>query len=70
MCPQFVIAASLLGFHVAVKRLLSLFGEIFDDLLFSASENEWSENFGQQGAVCLLEGSTGADVLLEHCVTA
>ena len=46
MCSQFVVAASLLSLHVTVKRLLSLFGEILDDLLFSATKNEWSENFG------------------------
>ena len=70
VCPQFVVAASLLGLHVAVERLLGLFGEIFDDLLLGASKDEWPKSFGQQGAVGLVQGGTGADVLLEDRVTA
>ena len=49
--PQLVVAAPLLGFHVAVEGLLGLLGQVLDDLLLGAAEDERPQGLGQQDAV-------------------
>ncbi len=55
MGPQLVVAAPLLGLHVAVEGLLGLLGKVLDDLLLGASEDERPQRLGQQDAIDLLE---------------
>ena len=70
VCPQLVVAAPLLGLHVAVEGLLGLLGQVLDDLLLGAAEDERPQGLGQQDAVHLLERGAGPDVLLEDRVAA
>ena len=49
--PQLFVELALVGFHVAVERLLGLLGKVLHDLRLGAPEDERPERLGQERAV-------------------